>query len=123
MGNIMRMRIAVPASGPSVYNSIDSRFGKAPFIILVTLETGSISCRPNPFAQNNGGIEPRFVEFLIKNQVSHLISSRISDHVICELQAAGILVFFSEESGLISSVLEQFNAGKLILMAKKAYAS
>ena len=117
------MRIAVPASGPSVSDTIDSRFGKAPYIIFVSMETGEISSRVNPFSCDNGGLEPRFVEYLIKNQVSHLISPQIIGYPYSELQAAGILVFFSEGSRLVSFALEQFNAGKLNLFSRKPYAS
>ncbi|MFH0968149.1 MAG: NifB/NifX family molybdenum-iron cluster-binding protein [Methanobacteriota archaeon] len=119
----MPMRIAVPASGPSVNDQVDTRFERAPFIIFITPETGEISHKLNPCALERGGLEPHIVQFLIKNQVTHLIAPRIVGHANNALLAAGILVFLWEGSGSVSSALKRFNIGNLTLMAENPHAS
>jgi predicted Fe-Mo cluster-binding NifX family protein len=116
------MRIAIPASGPTKEDPVDTRFGRAPYILLFTQETEEIVVLTNPFASESGGVGPRVVQLLIQNQVTHLIAPRIGGHADGALLAAGIIVFLWEGSGSVSSALEQFHAGKLSLMAEKTQA-
>ena len=117
------MRIAIPASGPTVNDPFDTRFGRAPYIILVNQETGEIISLSNSFAGGSGGVGPKVVQFLVQNQVTHLITPRIGGNAETALIAAGIEVLLWEGQGSVSSALEQFKAGKLPLMAENPRSS
>ena len=117
------MRIAVPASGPTVSDPVDTRFGRAPYIIIFTPETGETVTLPNSFAGESGGVGPRLVQLLVQNQVTHLIAPRIGGNAETALVAAGIVVFLWEGPGSVSSALELFKTGKLPLMSDKPQAS
>jgi len=113
---IIHMRIAIPASGQTVNDPVDTRFGRAPFIILFTPETGEIVSLSNPFATGSGGVGPKVVQLLVQNQVTHLIAPRIGGNANDALLAAGVEIFLYEGSEPVSSALELFKAGKLPLM-------
>ena len=117
------MRIAVPASGPTVNDLMDTRLGRAPYIIIVTPETGEIVTLPNSFSGESGGVGPRLVQLLVQNQVTHLIAPRIGGNAETALVAAGIMVFLCEVPGSVSSALELFKTGKLPLMSDKPQTS
>ena len=119
----MLMRIAIPASGPTVNDPVDTRFGRAPYIILFNPETGETVSIPNSYAGESGGIGPRVVQLLVQNQVTHLIAPRIGGNADSALLAAGIIVFLWEGSGTVSSALELYKAGRLPLMSEKSQAS
>jgi predicted Fe-Mo cluster-binding NifX family protein len=102
---------------------MDTRFGRAPYVILFTPETGETVTLPNSFSGESGGVGPRLVQLLVQNQVTHLIAPRIGGNAESALAAAGILVFLWEGSGSVSSALEQFKAGKLSLMSETPRSS
>jgi len=120
------MRIAIPASGPTINDPVDTRFGRAPYLIFVTPENGDTSSMVNPHAnsachipmsnphvQEVGGVGSRVVQLLVLNEVTHLIAQRIGGNAETALLAAGIQVFQWEGMGSVSSALEQFKARKL----------
>lgn len=110
------MRIAIPSTGTAVSDLVDTRFGRAPFIILVTPDTGETVSLPNPYASENGGVGPRVVQLLIQNNVTHLIAPRIGGHAEEALRISGIQVYIWEGVGSVLSAIEQFNAGTLSLI-------
>lgn len=107
------MRIAIPSSGPAVSDPFDTRFGRAPYFIIGNPETGESFSLQNPVSCGSGGVGPQVVQFLVQNQVTHLIAPRIGGNAETALLAAGISVFIWEGTGTISSVLEHFKAGKI----------
>jgi predicted Fe-Mo cluster-binding NifX family protein len=117
------MRIAIPSSGPAVTDPFDTRFGRAPYIILVTPETGETVSIQNSLATGSGGVGPQVVQLLVQNQVTHLIAPRIGGNAETALFAAGIKVFIWEGAGMVSTALEQFKAGKLSELAKNPQSS
>lgn len=119
----MHMKIAIPASGPTVSDPFDTRFGRAPFIILVSPETGETVSLPNSFSGGSGGVGPKVVQLLVQNHVTHLIAPRIGGNAETALFAAGIEVFLWEGAGTVSAALEQFKAGNLPLMTKNPHSS
>ena len=119
----MHMRIAVPASGQTVNDPMDTRFGRAPYIIFYNPDTGETTNMTNPYAGESGGVGPRLVQLLVQNQVTHLIAPRIGGNAETALVAAGIAVFLWEGPGSVSSALELFKTGKLSLMSEKTQAS
>ncbi|MFH0968148.1 MAG: NifB/NifX family molybdenum-iron cluster-binding protein [Methanobacteriota archaeon] len=119
----MLMRIAIPASGQTVNDPMDTRFGRAPYIILFTPETGETVTLPNSFSGESGGVGPKVVQLLVQNQVTHLIAPRIGGNAETALVAAGIQVFLWEGPGSVSSGLELFKTGKLTLISEKTQSS
>ncbi len=117
------MRIAVPSSGPAVTDPFDTRFGRAPYIIMVTPETGETVSIQNSLSTESGGVGPQVVQLLVQNQVTHLIAPRIGGNAETALFAAGIAVFIWEGAGTVSDALEQFKAGKLTELAKNQQSS
>ena len=113
MREITPMRIAIPASGPTVNDPVDTRFGRAPYFIILSSETGDTETLPNSLAAESGGIGPRIVQVLVQKEVTHLIAPRIGGNAETALSAAKIEVFLYNGTGTVSSALDQFNAGNL----------
>jgi predicted Fe-Mo cluster-binding NifX family protein len=117
------MRIAIPSSGPSVSDPFDNRFGRAPYFIIGNPETGETFSLQNSFSAGSGGVGPQVVQLLVQNKVTHLIAPRIGGNAETALFTAGISVFIWEGTGTVSSVLDQFKAGKLSELVKNSSSS
>ena len=117
------MRIAVPSSGPAVTDPLDSRFGRAPYFILVNPDTGETVSIQNSMAGGSGGVGPQVVQLLVQNQITHLIAPRIGGNAETALFAAGIAVFIWEGAGTVSAALEQFKSGTLTELTKNSQSS
>ena len=68
---------------------------------------------PNPYVTKNGGVSPCLVKLLVQNNVTHVITHRMSENVRNTLVEAGILIIPWKGSGTVSSALEQFRAGRI----------
>lgn len=114
------MLIAIPSSGPTVSDPFDNRFGRAPYFIIVNPETGETSSLQNSMSSGCGGVGLKVVQLLVQNQVTHLIAPRIGGNAETALLAAGISVFIWEGTGTVSTVLENFKAGKIAEITKNS---
>lgn len=117
------MYLAIPSSGPTVDDPVDTRFGRAPYFLIVHTETNETEFVSNPYAADSGGVGPRVVQMLVQKGVTDLIAPQIGGHADNALVAAGIRVYLWEGAGTVSSALEMYRAGRLSLMAGKSGSS
>jgi len=107
------MRIAVTSTGKTLDSDLDSRFGRARYIMIVEqngtiLATIDNSQRSN--ALSGAGIQAG--KLLADRKVDVLMTGHCGPNAFRTLQAAGIKVVV-EQSGTVKEALERFRDGKV----------
>lgn len=106
------MQIAISANGPGLDAQVDSRFGRAPFILLVdpeTLECEAISNNPNLQAAHGAGIQ--VAARVAGKRPSAVLTGNCGPKAFQALQAAGIRVIIGVE-GLVRDAVQKFRQGQ-----------
>jgi predicted Fe-Mo cluster-binding NifX family protein len=106
------MKIAVSASGPGLDAQVDSRFGRAPFILLVdpeTLEWEAISNNPSLQAAHGAGIQ--VAARVAGKRPSAVLTGNCGPKAFHALQAAGIKVVVGV-AGVVRDAVQQYCQGQ-----------
>ena len=107
------MKLAVTSQGNDLQSSLDPRFGRAKYFIVVDTETGTFSAVDNAVnlnATQGAGVQAgkRVAELGVKG----LITGHVGPKAFSTLQAAGVKIH-TGASGTVAEAIEQFKAGKL----------
>ncbi|MBN1764339.1 MAG: NifB/NifX family molybdenum-iron cluster-binding protein [Sedimentisphaerales bacterium] len=108
------MKIAITSEGPTIESTMDKRFGRARYFVLVDSETNSFSVEANTQNMNmaqGAGIQAGRNVADLGAQV--LITGNVGPKAFKVLQAAGIQIFLAEEDMTVAQALQSFKAGKL----------
>jgi predicted Fe-Mo cluster-binding NifX family protein len=111
------MKLAVTSQGNNLQSSLDPRFGRARYFVIVDTETGAFSVVDNTVnlnAAQGAGIQAgkRVAEL----GVEVLITGHVGPKAFSTLQAAGVKIH-TGGSGTVADAIEQFKTGKLAAAA------
>jgi predicted Fe-Mo cluster-binding NifX family protein len=111
------MKLAVTSQGNNLQSSLDSRFGRARYFVIVDTETGAFSAVDNTVnlnAAQGAGIQAgkRVAELGVEG----VITGHIGPKAFSTLQAAGMKIH-TGASGTVADAIEQFKRGKLAAAA------
>ena len=107
------MKVAVSASGPTLDDAVDPRFGRAPYLLIVdteTLEFETVANQINLQSAQGAGIQTAALVARYKPAV--VMTGHCGPKAFQTLQAAGIKVIV-EVDGTIRQAVEQYRTGKL----------
>lgn len=107
------MKIAISASGPTLDASVDPRFGRAPYILIVdtdTLEFEAVANQMNLQAAQGAGVQTASLVARYKPQA--VLTGNCGPKAFQTLQAAGIKVIV-EVRGSVRQAVEKYRAGQL----------
>lgn len=107
------MRIAVTAAGPDLSSTIDQRFGRARYLMIVDTPgrvASAVDNRAGMNAAQGAGIQA--AQTVIDNKANVLITGHCGPKAFRALRAAGIEVYLTPE-GTVDGVLARFEAGEL----------
>jgi len=107
------MKLAITAAGESLQSSVDARFGRAKFFVLVDTDTQTVTAVSNDVnlnAAQGAGIQAgkRVVELGVKA----LLTGHVGPKAFSTLRAGDIEVY-TGAAGTVADAVEQFKAGKL----------
>jgi len=107
------MKVAVTSQGRELSSSVDPRFGRAKYFIVVDTETGDVSAVDN--SQNLNAVQGAGIQ-AGKNVVDLGVLAVITGHVgpkaFATLQAGNVAIY-TGASGTVADAIEQFKTGKL----------
>jgi predicted Fe-Mo cluster-binding NifX family protein len=107
------MNVAISAQGKELTSSVDQRFGRAQYFILVDTETESFTAHDN--TQNVNALQGAGIQ-AAKNVMDlgaeAVVSGNVGPKAFSALQQAGITVY-TGASGTVKETLEAFNNGTL----------
>lgn len=107
------MKIAVSASGPSLEATVDPRFGRAPYLLIVdpdTLEFKAVANQINLQAAQGAGIQT--AALVARYQPAAVLTGHCGPKAFQTLQSAGIQVIV-EVSGPVRQAVERYKTGQL----------
>ena len=107
------MKLAISATGESLQSSVDARFGRAKFFVVVDSDTRAVTAVRNDVNLNavqGAGIQAgkRVVELGVKA----LLTGHIGPKAFVTLQAGDVEIY-TGVSGTVADAIEQLKAGKL----------
>jgi predicted Fe-Mo cluster-binding NifX family protein len=108
-----RMKIAITATGQELTSSVDPRFGRAKYFILVDTESGGAVAHDN--AQNLNAAQGAGIqsgETVVRLGATVLITGNVGPKAFRILNAAGVKVYLSGPT-TVAEALRQFKAGDL----------
>lgn len=107
------MKIAISATGTDLEARVDPRFGRAPFFLLVDLETQDLEVVPNqPNLQATQGAGIQAAALLSRYQPDAVLTGHCGPKAFHTLEAAGIVVIVGLE-GPVRQAVQDYRAGKL----------
>jgi len=107
------MKIIITATSPSIDSTIDPRFGRGAYFVIVDLATMDWQSHANPSVGATGGAGTQAAQFAVNQQVSAVISGDFGPNACHTLQAANIAMYLFGENTTVRQAIEQFNAGQL----------
>jgi predicted Fe-Mo cluster-binding NifX family protein len=107
------MKIVVTATSANLDSTIDSRFGRAAYFIVVDVNTLEWQAYPNPAVDASGGAGTQAAQY-IANQGAHVaISGDFGPNAYSALNAAGVAMYLLGTSQTVREAVTQFKAGQL----------
>ncbi len=106
------MKIAIPCSGQTLDDPMDSRFGRAPYFLVIEGDTPSATPIPNAALTASGGAGITAGQQLIDLGVTELIANQLGPNALLVFSDAGIEV----RQGIPGSVrdnLDAYSQGRL----------
>ena len=106
------MKIAVTATGPSLDDAVEPRFGRCPYFLIIDPDSLSFESVENPNAALGGGAGIQSAQLIAEKGAEVVLTGNCGPNAYQTLSAAGIGVVIGC-SGTVRQVVEQFKAGQL----------
>ena len=110
------MKVCVTAAAEGLDSPIDPRFGRAPFFVVVDLESSAVESFQNTSAEARGGAGIQAAQRLAGLGVGALITGNIGPNAMQTLSAAKINVYQSR-GGTVRDAVELFKKGELVAIS------
>ena len=107
------MRVAITASKGSIDSPVDQRFGRARYLIVVDIDTGSVDICDNEVnlnAAQGAGIQT--AQNIAQMNVEAVLTGHVGPNAFRTLTAAGIKAYTGLQ-GTVEEAVEQFKIGNL----------
>jgi len=104
------MKIAVTATGPSLDDQVEARFGRAPYYLFVETETMEVEAVQNPNVAAGGGAGIQSAQLMSDHGVQYVLTGNCGPNAFQVFSAAGIQVIVGMSGGARQAV-EQFKTG------------
>jgi len=106
------MKICVSAVGKSLDASVDPRFGRCPYFVIVDTETMQFEAIPNTSSGAMSGAGIQAAQTIASKGVKVLITGNVGPNAFQALSAAGIKVVTGAH-GTVREVVEKYKRGEL----------
>jgi predicted Fe-Mo cluster-binding NifX family protein len=107
------MKIILTATSPSIDSSVDGRFGRGAYFIVLDPETLEWQAHPNPGVGASGGAGSLAAQFAANQQASAVISGDFGPNAYHALHAAGITMYLFGTNATIRQAVAGFKANQL----------
>ncbi|HAS27743.1 MAG TPA: dinitrogenase iron-molybdenum cofactor biosynthesis protein [Dehalococcoidia bacterium] len=105
------MKIAITATGTTLENDVDSRFGRCPYFIIADPDTMEYEYLDNASAQAGGGAGIAAAQMIVEKGVESVLTGNCGPNAYNVLSPAGIKVI-TGVSGRIADVIEDYKEGR-----------
>jgi predicted Fe-Mo cluster-binding NifX family protein len=108
----MDMKIAITATGPSLDDQVEPRFGRAPYYLFVDTETMEAEAVQNPNVAAGGGAGIQSAQLVSDRGANVVLTGNCGPNAFQVFGAAGIQIVVGV-GGTVRQAVEQFKAGSL----------
>lgn len=106
------MKVVVSSTGMELKSSVDPRFGRCQFFLVVDMDTMEYRAAPNTAGASTGGAGIEAAQMVVDMGVSAVLTGNIGPNAHRALNAAGIKVYVGA-AGTVSESIERFKRGEL----------
>ena len=106
------MIIVVTATGPSMDDGVEARFGRAPYYIFIDMDSMKFEAVQNPNMSAGGGAGIQSAQLMANRGVRYVLTGNCGPNAFNVFGAAGIQVV-SGVSGTVRQAVEQFKTGSI----------
>jgi len=106
------MKVAISATGPSLEDEVDPRFGRCPYFVIVDPDTMQFEALDNSSAMAAGGAGISAAQMIASKGVQVVLTGNCGPNAYQVLSAAGIQVI-TGVSGKIRDAIQAYKSGQL----------
>jgi len=106
------MKIAVTSTGPTLDHSVESRFGRCAYFLVVDPDSMEFEPVPNSNITLGGGAGPQSAQLMANKGVTVVLTGNCGPNALQTFGAAGVQVI-TGVSGQVRQVVELFRSGAL----------
>ncbi len=104
------MKIAVSATGPTLDDAVEARFGRCPYFLIIDPDSFVVESIQNPNIALGGGAGIQSAQMMAEKGVSSVLTGNCGPNAYRTFGAAGIQVV-TGVSGKVREAVEQFKKG------------
>ena len=106
------MKIAVTSTGPTLNDSVEPRFGRCPYFLIVETDDLSFEAIENPNVSLGGGAGIQSGQVMSEHGVKYVLTGNCGPNAHRTLAAGGIGII-TGCSGRVRDVIDQYKSGQL----------
>lgn len=106
------MKIVVTSQGQDLEATVDPRFGRCAYFIIIDTESMQFTAVPNAASGAVGGAGIQAGQVIAEQGVKAVVTGNVGPNASRVLSGAGIKVYVGA-SGTVSQAVEAFKAGRL----------
>jgi predicted Fe-Mo cluster-binding NifX family protein len=114
------MKIMITTAEPNIESSVDSRFGRASYLLVVNPDTLEWQAHPNPGINSPGGAGITAAQFVAKQKMDAVISGGYGPHAVEILNTANVPMYLFGTATTVRDVVARFTAGRLEIFGTTA---
>ena len=108
------MKIAIASSGKNLDSSVDPRFGRCPYYLIVDSETDKFEMMENTAGRGFRGVGVSAAQMVANKGVKVVIAGNFGPNAVNVLTAGGIKIFTTSNLSLtVKQALEQYKKNEL----------
>ncbi len=106
------MKIAVTSTGPTLDDSVEARFGRCPYFLIIDPDTLEFESLENPNIASGGGAGIQSAQLMANEGVSTVLTGNCGPNAFQTFGAAGVQVI-TGVSGQVRQAVELYKSGAL----------
>jgi len=106
------LKIAVSATGADLDATVDPRFGRCPFFMIVDADTMRFEAVPNVSQQSPSGAGIEAAQIIVSKGVEVVLTGNVGPNAYQALSAAGIQVI-TGVTGTVKEAVEKYKGGRV----------
>ncbi len=105
------MKVAISSKGPNIEDSVELRFGRAPYFVFVDTESMGCESLENEYKNAMGGAGVQAAQMIANRGAEALITGNVGPNAFKTLDSAGIEIY--KASGKIEDAVEKMKNDEL----------
>jgi len=106
------MKLCVTSSGQSLEDTVDPRFGRCQYFILVETESMEFDAIQNPAMSSGGGAGTLAGQFVADKGAEVVLTGNVGPNAFNTLHAAGLKIVVGLSGNTVAQAIEGFKSGQ-----------